>query len=610
MPRKGEIDYSVDLELDLGRCPAERRRPEASAGSDRSARARKTPFDRFSKNRSPKAATAKRATTSEQRHLGQSQRHARRRTATMVSTDQQRPGHRTGRRAQQSRNGDQPADARFGERNRRGSRRDPFAHGQSRIGHGSVLIAAITSCTNTCNPSVMLAAGLLAKKAVERGLTIDPAVKTSLAPGSRVVTDYLQKTGLQTYLDQLGFNIVGYGCTTCIGNSGPLHPTIEKAISEQRSRRRLGALRQSQFRSARPPKHQGEFPDVAAARGRVRARRPRRYRPVEGAARARTATARRLPQRYLADACRKCATRCRPRSPRKSSAGSIAISPRRIRSGTRSPRAPARSTSGTRRAITSRSRRSSRLLDGRRAASTTSTARAARHFRRLGHDRSHLAGRRDQSELARRPISRSRAGSSRRISTATARRGNDRVMTRGTFANVRIKNLMVPGSRRRRDEIFPPAPTGEQMSIYDAAMKYAEAKTPLVILAGQEYGTGSPRLGGERHAIARRESGRRGKLRAHPPLQSRRHGRAAAAIQGRDQRAIAWARRLGSLQRDRTVRCDSARADGDARDRAPTAKRETVPVKLRIDTPIEIDYYRHGGILPFVLRELLERQWS
>ncbi len=109
---------------------------------------------------------------------------------------------------------------------------DPFHHGQSEIGHGSVLIAAITSCTNTSNPSVMLAAGLLAKKAVERGLRVDPAVKTSLAPGSRVVTDYLDKTGLQKYLDQLGFNLVGYGCTTCIGNSGPLHPKIEKAINE------------------------------------------------------------------------------------------------------------------------------------------------------------------------------------------------------------------------------------------------------------------------------------------------------------------------------------------------------------------------------------------
>src|SRR5438093_463480 len=100
------------------------------------------------------------------------------------------------------------------------------------LGHGSVLIAAITSCTNTSNPSVMLAAGLLAKKAVERGMRVDPAVKTSLAPGSRVVSDYLTKTGLQLYLDQLGFNLVGYGCTTCIGNSGPLHPKIEKAIHD------------------------------------------------------------------------------------------------------------------------------------------------------------------------------------------------------------------------------------------------------------------------------------------------------------------------------------------------------------------------------------------
>src|ERR1700751_4527549 len=106
-----------------------------------------------------------------------------------------------------------------------------FTQGRTHIGHGSVLIAAITSCTNTSNPSVMLAAGLVAKKAVERGLRVDPAVKTSLAPGSRVVSDYLEKTGLQKYLDQLGFNLVGYGCTTCIGNSGPLHPKIEKAIN-------------------------------------------------------------------------------------------------------------------------------------------------------------------------------------------------------------------------------------------------------------------------------------------------------------------------------------------------------------------------------------------
>src|SRR6185503_4803916 len=109
---------------------------------------------------------------------------------------------------------------------------EEFPHAEVDLGHGDVLIAAITSCTNTSNPSVMLAAGLLAKKAVERGLTVRSSVKNSLAPGSRVVTEYLQKTGLQEYLDQLGFNLVGYGCTTCIGNSGPLDPNIEQVLTD------------------------------------------------------------------------------------------------------------------------------------------------------------------------------------------------------------------------------------------------------------------------------------------------------------------------------------------------------------------------------------------
>ena len=137
------------------------------------------------------------------------------------------------------------------------------------IGHGSVLIAAITSCTNTSNPSVMLAAGLLAKKAVERGLSVNPVVKASLAPGSRVVTDYLNKTGLQPYLDKLGFNLVGYGCTTCIGNSGPLAAPIEDAIHKHNLVAASVLVRQPQFRGARASEHQGEFPHVAAARRRV-----------------------------------------------------------------------------------------------------------------------------------------------------------------------------------------------------------------------------------------------------------------------------------------------------------------------------------------------------
>ena len=160
-------------------------------------------------------------------------------------------------------NGEQSSDA------RRGSRPMAKICG-GEIRNGSVLIAAITSCTNTSNPSVMLAAGLLAKKAVERGLERQSAVKTSLAPGSRVVSDYLKKAGLQKYLDALGFNLVGYGCTTCIGNSGPLAAPIDEAISKN-DLVAAAFFRQSQFRGARASEHQGEFSHVAAARRRFRA---------------------------------------------------------------------------------------------------------------------------------------------------------------------------------------------------------------------------------------------------------------------------------------------------------------------------------------------------
>jgi aconitate hydratase len=147
---------------------------------------------------------------------------------------------------------------------------DTFPHGQSQIGHGSVLIAAITSCTNTSNPSVMLAAGLLAKKAVERGLTIDPAVKTSLAPGSRVVSDYLQKTGLQKYLDQLGFNVVGYGCTTCIGNSGRSIRKSKKRSANSTRRRRFFRKRNFEARVHQNIKANFMSPPLVVARSRSR----------------------------------------------------------------------------------------------------------------------------------------------------------------------------------------------------------------------------------------------------------------------------------------------------------------------------------------------------
>src|SRR5438270_5708575 len=227
MPRQGEIDYSVDLELDLGQVqpgvagpkrPQDRINLPALGETFRSLLHKPVEDGGYGmENVDPGA-----------KHLVQLNGSAPQ-DDEMASSDNRNQGIEPGdeqNKVEMVANRPTPDTA----REFKASTVDPFRHGRSEIGHGSVLIAAITSCTNTSNPSVMLAAGLLAKKAVERGMRVDPAVKTSLAPGSRVVSDYLTKTGLQLYLDQLGFNLVGYGCTTCIGNSGPLLPKIEKAI--------------------------------------------------------------------------------------------------------------------------------------------------------------------------------------------------------------------------------------------------------------------------------------------------------------------------------------------------------------------------------------------
>ena len=406
---------------------------------------------------------------------------------------------------------------------------DMFARGQSRIGHGSVLIAAITSCTNTSNPSVMLAAGLLAKKAVERGLHVDPAVKTSLAPGSRVVSDYLQKTGLQTYLDQLGFNVVGYGCTTCIGNSGPLHPKIEQAISEFDL---VAASVLSGNRNFEARVHQNikanflMSPPLVVAfalAGRVDLDlSPNRS--------GRTGTGRKFFCAISGPVCRRSATRCNQRSRRKFSADFIATSPAKIRSGTKSRRAPATFISGMRRAITFMSRRSSRI--SRWSPGKIEEIRGARPLGIFGDsvttDHISPAGAIKATSPAGQYLM-SRGIKPVDFNSYGSRRGNDLVMTRGTFANVRIKNLMVPGTEGGVTKYYPER--NEQMSIFDAAMKYQEDESA----AGHSGGPRirhrfEPRLGGERDAIARRESGGGGELRADSSLESRRHGRVAVAI--------------------------------------------------------------------------------
>src|SRR5436190_2183755 len=230
MPRKGEIDYSVDVDVDLADVQpsvAGPKRPQDRITLPDLGRT----FRSWFAKPVPDGVYGKSADALQQRFPIQLNGSAPRNGA-MFSTDNKEdqgidPGDQLNK-IEMIANRPTPDTGREIE----DESREVFARGQTHVGHGSVLIAAITSCTNTSNPSVMIAAGLLAKKAVERGLHVDPSVKTSLAPGSRVVSDYLDKTGLQKYLDELGFNLVGYGCTTCIGNSGPLHPKIEKAIHE------------------------------------------------------------------------------------------------------------------------------------------------------------------------------------------------------------------------------------------------------------------------------------------------------------------------------------------------------------------------------------------
>src|SRR6184192_177062 len=369
---------------------------------------------------------------------------------------------------------------------------DPFQHGESRIGHGSVLIAAITSCTNTSNPSVMLAAGLLAKKAAERGLRVNPAVKTSLAPGSRVVSDYLHQTGLQKYLDQLGFNLVGYGCTTCIGNSGPLHPNIEKAIHEF-DLVAASVLSGNRNFEARVHQHiKANFlmsPPLVVAfalAGRVHIdlSRDPLARDKDGK------------ETFLHDLW--------PTLSEIQHTMQRALTPETFRKFYRdfaeqNPKwNEVPSSTGD---IYRWDEKSDYIHDPpffenfSMEPGHIAEIRSARALGIFGDtvttDHISPAGAIKESSPAGKYLM-SRGIQPRDFNSYGSRRGNDLVMTRGTFANVRIKNLMVPGTEGGVTKYFRNG-EGEEMSIFDAAMKYSETNTPLVILAGQEYGTGSSR---------------------------------------------------------------------------------------------------------------------
>ncbi|MEO6784944.1 MAG: aconitate hydratase, partial [Chthoniobacteraceae bacterium] len=370
----------------------------------------------------------------------------------------------------------------------------PYKHADVNVGHGSVLIAAITSCTNTSNPSVMLAAGLLSKKAVERGLKVNPAVKTSLAPGSRVVTDYLNKTGLAQYLDTLGFQTVGYGCTTCIGNSGPLHPALEDTITKNDL---IAASVLSGNRNFEARVHQNikanflmSPPLVVAFALAGRVDIDLTTEPLGTGKDGKTVFLRDIwpSQKEIRDVM------------------STALSPdvfRRLYTDFASQNPKWNEIPGTVGDVFEWNKESTYVqeppffTDFGMSPGSISEIKGARPLGIFGDsvttDHISPAGAIKKASPAGKFLT--EAGVAwEDFNSYGSRRGNDRIMTRGTFANVRIKNLMCPGTEGGVTKYMGASSAqGEVMPIFDAAMKYAETKTPLMIFAGQEYGTGSSR---------------------------------------------------------------------------------------------------------------------
>jgi len=474
---------------------------------------------------------------------------------------------------------------------------------KSEIGHGAVVIAAITSCTNTSNPSVMLGAGLLAKKADERGLRPPAHVKTSLAPGSKVVTEYYKQSGLLPHLENLGFNVVGYGCTTCIGNSGPLPEAVHKAVTD-------GKLVASSVLSGNRNFEGRINPDVKA--------------------------------NYLASP---------PLVVAYALAGSTAIDLTKEPLGTGrdgkpvylSDVWPSQQEVAELEARINETMFASTYADVFNGNPTWNAVKvpegdlfefredstyiqeppffqeltldvrpprdimSARILALLGDSvtTDHISPAGDIAENS--PAGqylKSKGVARSDFNSYGSRRGNDRVMVRGTFANIRLKNLMVPGIE---GGVTVHVPTSEVMPIYDAAMRYRQEGTPLVVVAGKEYGSGSSRdwaakgtlLLGVRAVLAESyERIHRSNLVGMGvlPLQFKPGENAETfAITGKEALTIVGVSGDWSPRQDVTI--DMVRADGT---------RTAFVVTARLDTPVEINYYRNGGILQTVLRKMLK----
>ena len=479
-----------------------------------------------------------------------------------------------------------------------------FPEAMVELSHGDIVIAAITSCTNTANPSLMLAAGLVAKKAIEKGMTIRPTVKTSLAPGSRVVTEYLEKTGLSRYLDRLGFQTVGYGCTTCIGNSGPLEPHLEQTVTQNDL---VVASVLSGNRNFEARVHQNVRANFLMSPPLVVAF------ALAGTVDVDMNTDPIGKDKFNADVYLK------DLWPTAEEIGEVLAAANDPETYRRLYKDFAEQNPLWQEIPSS----VGKVYDW--DASST-YIREPPYF-----DKFSMEANVSKNILNARPLAVfgdsvttdhiSPAGAIKPVSPAGlylqqkgvpvedfnsygSRRGNHRIMMRGTFANVRIQNLMVPGVIGGMT-IYQPV--GEEMSIYDASLIYRDLGVPLMIFAGQEYGTGSSRdwaakgtaLLGVKAVIAQSfERIHRSNLVGMGVLPCQfKEGTSAQTLglDGTEKFDLVGLEDGLRPQMDVTLRIQ--RASGDTQE---------VPLILRIDTPIEVDYYLNGGILPYVLRQLLE----
>jgi aconitate hydratase len=455
------------------------------------------------------------------------------------------------------------------------------------LDHGAVVIAAITSCTNTSNPSVMLGAGLLAKKAVELGLERKPWVKTSLAPGSKVVTEYLERAGLTEPLEQLGFSLVGYGCTTCIGNSGPLPEEISREI-EERDLTVCSVLSGNRnFEGRIHPEVKMNYlasPPLVVA--------------YALAGRMDVDLAEAIPlselwpsQAEIADAMTSVRSEMFTKSYGEVFEGDENWNGLDVPAGDRYEWDPE-----------STYVKLPPYFEGMppEAPSGFEPVRGARVLAFLGDsvttDHISPAGAIKEDSPAGRYLV-ERGFSKREFNSYGSRRGNHEVMMRGTFANVRLRNQLAPGTE---GGVTLHLPDGEEMAIFDAAMRYADEGVPLCVLAGKEYGSGSsrdwaakgPRLLGVRFVLAESYE------RIH---RSNLVGMGVLPLQFPAGESVASLGLTGREEFDLEPLSDGARLLGV---RAGDASFEAT---VRIDTPNEWLYYRHGGILQFVLRQLLAR---